>query len=325
MTSVTELETRRKKCPICETMVDEIDLAKAGLTREELQILKRHRENQTLGKLIHLVDIAMRKINPEKLLQESENKRFQAELTRMIEQIREKLEGTAIGKVGEVITLKDLKSAFPQDRFSDEKAAKGGTDIVAIVVEGKETHGTIAVSVKYDVTWKSTHLTQLRNNLHQERTPFGILVTKTFPSEALNERIYFEQLRTGEIILLVKPEYLPVAYAVFRLAVMSTTDAEKKGRNIENIHQNQNKILKDVITWANSSKFTNVLKDIDAVNQLSESTDAEMEKMERYVKSRISGMHELQEELRNENQHVQSAIEELKERLSKHTNGGDTN
>ena len=55
------------KCPICNSEVAEKDLAALGLTKEELSILFRHKENETLGKCLQLVDILIQKIDPSKL------------------------------------------------------------------------------------------------------------------------------------------------------------------------------------------------------------------------------------------------------------------
>ena len=67
-------EIRIVRCPTCDSKIQENNLAKLGLTREELSILKRHRDNETFGKVLQLVDLTMKRFNPEKMATEAENK-----------------------------------------------------------------------------------------------------------------------------------------------------------------------------------------------------------------------------------------------------------
>ena len=107
------------KCPMCDTQVQEQNLAKRGLTKEEFGILKAHRNDETLGKFLQLVDVTMKRMDPEKLATESEMKRVMTMLQKQIDGIDAKLSGISIGKIGELVTVKELKSAFPHDNFSD--------------------------------------------------------------------------------------------------------------------------------------------------------------------------------------------------------------
>ncbi len=101
------------------------------------------------------------------------------QFNRSISDIKEKIVGTGIGKLGEVVTIKDLKSAFPMDSFSDQKATRGGADIVATVREAGTESGRIVVSVKYAKDWSEEFLNQLSMDMRQERTSWGMLVTKS--------------------------------------------------------------------------------------------------------------------------------------------------
>ena len=63
-------------------------------------------------------------------------------------EIQKKIVGVGIGHVGEIAVAKELKSACPDDDFSDEKATKGETDITGKAkVKGSEM-GTVVISVK---------------------------------------------------------------------------------------------------------------------------------------------------------------------------------
>jgi lambda repressor-like predicted transcriptional regulator len=130
--------------------------------------------------------------------------------------IKEQLSGTSIGKIQEILTLSDLKRAYPQDSFSDETSDKHGTDIVATIREKGLEMGNISISVKHHRKWSSEFITQLENNIKQDNTKWGFLVTVVFPTEALNKKIWSAINSNGRIILIVKPEFAPIAYYAFR-------------------------------------------------------------------------------------------------------------
>ena len=64
MATVTS-ELRYIKCPTCDSRVEEQFLARLGLTREELTILKNHRKDESFGKFLQLVDLTMKRMDPE--------------------------------------------------------------------------------------------------------------------------------------------------------------------------------------------------------------------------------------------------------------------
>ena len=98
-------ELRYTKCPTCDTRVEEQTLARLGLTREELTILKNHRKDESFGKFLQLVDLTMKRMDPEKLATESEMKRIMTQLQKTIESVDAKVGGTSIGKLGELVTV----------------------------------------------------------------------------------------------------------------------------------------------------------------------------------------------------------------------------
>ena len=64
-----------------------------------------------------------------KLASESEFKDIMMNLQKTADDIQKRIAGTGIGKLGEKITVKELKAAFPQDSFTDEKAKKAGKKV----------------------------------------------------------------------------------------------------------------------------------------------------------------------------------------------------
>ena len=134
--------------------------------------------------------------------------------------IIDRISGSGIGKIQETATLLELKSSFPNDHFSDENADKHGTDIIATVLERGEEISQITISVKHQKKWSSEFLTQLESNMSQDGTDWGFLVTTTFPSEALNKRIWTMQGNHNRLILLVKPEFASIAYYAIRMIIV---------------------------------------------------------------------------------------------------------
>ena len=130
--------------------------------------------------------------------------------------VRERLSGNSIGKIQEILTLSDLKRSFPHDGFSDENSDKHGTDIVATVREKDLEIGKISISVKHHRKWNSHFIRQLEENIENDGSEWGFLVTTVFPSEALNNKIWTAFTSSGRIVLVVKPEFAPVGFYAFR-------------------------------------------------------------------------------------------------------------
>lgn len=322
MATVIREKKPRKSCPVCGTMVDELGLAHAGLTKEQLQILKRHRDNGTIGHLIHLVDIFASKINADKALEESEQKQAIAKLENMILHVEgglteliERVAGTGVGEVGEKITIKDLKSLCPTDEFSAEKATKQGTDIVATVKENDKEFGTVAISVKFVAQWEGTHLQQLRKNMKQEHTAFGLLVTKAFPRDALNDKGYVKTTKSGEMLLLVKPEYAPIAYYGYRQAAMAWERAKSIIEDEQKRIHEQNRITKAIMEWISGKGFKDATNGIDEATEFSNQTTRTLEALKSHVAKKVANMQQDQEDLRYQLQMAKSVLKELKETL----------
>lgn len=336
MASSTTADTTtpiKARCPVCGSTVKEVELGRAGLTKAELEILKKYSKSAMLGKLLQLVDIVMGKIEPDKMNKElamknavteilraldgqgQEMKNVKTELLQVLHQVSEKLAGPAIGKIGETITMRDFKAIAPNDDFSDNKADKHGRDIVATVNETKLLIGKIAISVKYDTNWKSGFVTQLERNMEDEGTSFGIRVTKTLPKDALSSKAYVRETRANGMILLVKPEYAPVAYYGYRQALIAWHRAERTIREAQKRMNEQNKVFQAVADWINGKQFNAVISGIDAVRKISEETDELAIGLKDYTLRKIKRMLEMQAELRKSLVNVEEAVQELNQLL----------
>jgi len=304
-------ENRLVKCPVCTSSVEEQKLAMAGLTRETLTILKVHKKKETFGKLLQLCDAMMKNMNPEKLLKESDNKAMILSLQKAIDNVNARLGGTAIGKVGEIITVKELKSALPQDNFSDENANTGDTDIVATVIEGGKEKAKICISCKYDTTWSSKFIQQLQKNKKQEKTDYGILVSKSFPSDSLNERIHYLEKQK---IMIVKPEFLSVGYGGFRREVMALEIANQTIKNRQQNEKDFHKTLQIITKWLND-RTNPVLKSIEVCKKLSSNKEDRNKKFMKYVTTYENDMKKDDNSILDELDLISDAMSDLDEVL----------
>lgn len=137
--------------------------------------------------------------------------------------ILDRISGCNIGKVQEHLTIMELKSAFPNDQFSDEKSNKHGTDIVATIWESGINLGNVTISVKHQNRWSSEFVTQLEDNIKDDDTKWGFLVTTKFPSDALNSNIWTARNGAGRLIMLVKPQFASIAYYAIRNIIIYET------------------------------------------------------------------------------------------------------
>ena len=304
-------EFRYIKCPTCDSKVEEQNLARLGLTKEELAILKAHRKDETFGKFLQLVDLTMKRMDPAKLATESENKRLMTQLQRTIEGVEAALIGTAIGKIGEHVTIKELKSAFPQDNFNDENANKGDTDIIATVIENGSEQGKIAISCKYVEKWSNSFIQQLKKNKKQEKTEYGLLVTKSFPSEALNDRVHYLE---KEKILMVKPEFLSVAYGGYRREVIVWETAKQYIKSQQQSEKEFNKILNVLTKWLND-RTNPILKCIESCKRISSDKESNTKKLVKYVEKYENAMSDLEGETTDQLELIGVAMKDLEKVL----------
>jgi len=210
---------------------DKTTLTKEALEKQEKLI----REYQSGIEKVHEKYTALEK----KRVDELESMRTD------LQQIQQKIVGVGIGEVRQVIVIEDLKAACPTDEFSDEKAKKRGADIVAKVKENGHEAGTIVISVKDVEDWSSSFIEQIKENLKEEQTEWGMLVTKVFPNTALNEKAYLDD--NG--ILLVKTEYSPGAYIGLRHALIHWNRARKWLKSEEDKLHLQEHIVKVLKEW----------------------------------------------------------------------------
>ena len=316
-------------CPLCKSDISITQLSAFGLSIQELEILEKHREKETLGACLQLVNILMEKIEPGKLTAQSEvqnmimelqNAKLSSEaelrdiLTKLsdaTDDIQKRIAGTGIGKLGEIITVKELKAAFPFDGFTDEKAKKAGTDVISTVIENGKEIGKIAISSKYDVNWKNEFLEQLQKNMNTERTHFGILVTKSFPTESLDDKVHYLQ---NNHVMLVKPEFLSIAYGGFRRAVLEWNKGQNSIKQIEEKYKDTEHIINQVTKWINQESNP-IIKNIILSEKLSNQTHEVVDKFSNYTKRFCDQIHTIEDQKTEKLSIISDAVNELEKFL----------
>jgi hypothetical protein len=347
----THLPALTATCPFCSSSVSESALGKLGLTREELTKLAEHARDQTFGKVIRLAEILIHKIEPDRLNpelfmkntlaeilqavanQDSASKTILHEMMKMVgsqnadfqrmvneifddfRDVKQKILGPGIGKVGENISIKEFKAVMPSDDFSDHKADSHGTDILAYVTEDGQVVGKVAISVKYSTNWEKGYLRQVQKNMEQECTRFAILVTRSLPADSLNDKVQLKATSNGGVIILAKPEYAPVTYCGLRLAVISSHEAELASRNVQCRVQEQNRIFKALTDWLTGEKFKLSIASMEQITNLSRETDTVTENLLTYNQRTINGIQKIQKELRQSLSQIEGSLLDLRSQL----------
>lgn len=255
--------------------------------------------------------------NQIKKLQEDYNKIEQThvqeteKLNLSIQQIRERILGTGIGGVRELTVIRDLKSACPEDEFSDKEALKHGADIVATIKVQGHVLGKIVISVKEEEKWDNSFIEQIQKNMNEQQTQWSILVTKTFPRSALNEKAYLDDNN----ILLVKAEYAPAAYIGLRHAVIQWNQAQTLIKSQEKRTTMQEHILKVLREWIQGTKFSEILSKIDEAVTATKETDDLMQKWQNYNDKQIKNTRDLQNKIRTSLFQCNDILTDLQTRL----------
>jgi uncharacterized protein DUF2130 len=225
--------------------------------------------------------------------------------------IGKKIVGVGMGKVGESITIKDLQASFRTDEFTDKRSDEKGSDIVAEVRDGASVAGQVVISVKFQERWSGSFIDQLKRNMSEEGTKWGILVTKVFPANALNDRAYFT--RDGHFI--VKPEYASVAYYGLREAVRAAWESAKQARTVEERLRQEERIVEALRNWVSGEKFREVSEALDRARRAAEEAQDLVRKWQVYAKGQGDKVNEKNREIIEELTRSTDLLADLKEKL----------
>lgn len=282
--------------------------------KEKTELVKKYEEKQTSMLKDFQKEIDERVKAVENL--EKERLREFTELNQSMKEIREKIIGTGIGDVGETITVVDMKKTVPSDSFSEVRAAKHGTDIVATVKEKGKNSGKITISVKYQNTWSNDFMAQLAKNMREDGTRWGMLVTKKFPKEALGTKAWVTEDDAGNTVILVKPEYAPLVYIGLRQAAIHWFEARQLLKNREAEVTEAEKTAKALAAWINGEEFEETVRYIDNAKKEAEKTTAHLHQLHNYVSTKITETVKCQDFLVEHLMHAKNLIGRLRELLN---------
>ena len=253
---------------------------------EKAQLVKQYQEKKLEEMKNFQKDISDRTKTIENL--EKQNQSQYSEIRQNISEIKEKIVGTGIGRVSELMTIRDLKEVVPSDSFSELRASKGGTDIVGTVKENGLVYGTITISNKCTQKWSGDFTTQIVRNMRDDGSQFAILVSKVFPGEALSSKAWVMDVEDGKSVILVKPEYAPLAYFGLRQGAIHWFETRRMLKRKEEEENEAEKISRALIAWINGEEFQAITRCLKDAREDAEKTKQEMQHIEEYIHAKVT-------------------------------------
>ncbi len=320
----TEVRTKDKiDCPLCGSETKLRAFERRGITTKQIQITERYVIDGNYGHMLSLIDSVFNGVDPGRLGPELENQIKFGELQKahlnietMLAEIQKQLSTPKKkGDVAEVFTIRDLKAMFPYDEFSEEKSAKGGTDIIAKVKENGREWGTIVISVKSQEKWSSEFLIQTHKNMDQENTPYALLVSKKFPRDALNDKGYDKSDKPGEVFWIVKPEYEPFAYGCIRFGLIAAEKAKTVLKAEEERFRAQEEMTKAVNQWINGGGLQKTLHKIAEAKRRNRETLDGLESIKSYVSRQVGNLKTGLDDQMDDLVTAEEAVKDLKKFL----------
>lgn len=234
------------------------------------------------------------------------------EIRQHLTTIRERIAGPGIGRLSELGTITDLKAMVPSDNF-EWKGPAGKSDIVGAVIFNSNGAGKIVVSRKQSESWSSSFINQLKKNMADENTKWGILSTEALPADALNDKLYLHS--SG--IIIVKPELTGIAYVAMREAVIQWAEARLwlKGKMSEAEYGKH--LFKVLNEWVSGDKFQKFLESLEKAEEASQDTDDTITRWRAYANQKARKVLELQQELRSHLITCSGFLADLRKELKK--------
>ena len=246
----------------------------------------------------------------------SENQRQDSEVKRMLNEIIQKIGGTGIGNVGEIMVIRDLKQVSPMDSFDGTRAAKHGSDIVAKVNENGIICGSITISVKCTQTWSNEFMSQITRDMKVDGSRCGILVTRAFPKDALSDKACVRKTDEGNSVILVKPEYASLAYFGLRQATLTWYHTKEQMKNRIEENDEMEKTFTALLTWINGEDFQEVLIYIDCAIDEANKTRETMHQVQNYIRIKTEEANKSQGNLIKYLTQTKSLVRKLRELLN---------
>ena len=239
-------------------------------------------------------------------------KNYQETLIRLLTKVQTLLEGSRKGTLEEVITIKELQSAFLEDRFTEERAKKKGADILGYVKSGGSEIGKVVISVKKEQRWLNSFINQIHRNMNEENTPWGILVTSVFPQSALNEKLYFD-----DRILFVKPDYVIIAYFALRQMIVQLKEKQDVFDCKINAVDWAGKTYRILEEWISGDRLTSTLEKLDESIRIIDENEDILRKWDIYNNNHIDKLKEAHSKMRYQIIQTSDALLELNTKWDK--------
>ena len=154
--------------------------------------------------------------------------------------------------------------------------------------------GTVTVSVKYAQTWSNEFMGQIARDMKKDGSRSGILVSKTFPREALSEKASVMKTDEGNSIILVKPDYAPLAYFGLRQATLVWFQTRQNEKNGDSGSDEMEKAFSALLAWINGEEFQEVITYIDCAITEANRTRETMHQIQNYIRTKTDDADKLQ-------------------------------
>jgi len=307
MTSV-QPRTEHIPCPFCGSNTTIHDLGRVGLSIPKLKWIDERIQDGTFQDLISVAQMLYQRMEPTTTSLELTVTRQLDDLQRtaqskddkvidMLRDITEQITGVAKGDVSEMIVSEKLQQAFTQDTFDRTKADKKGTDIIGTIFDDKDEVGKISISVKDTTSWSSKFTEQLEENMRQDGTSFGILVSKKLPKGAKPTGHVLHS--NGKTYCIVHHNHVNSIYLVMRLLVIKLRQHQQYISDKEKEIMQLGKVSKALAKWIMSSEYQNILTEMAGIEDSAQGIQQLTEKKVNYelsfaknVKNEITKIHQ---------------------------------
>ena len=318
------VRTEQVDCPICGQHTNIHDLGRAGLTTSQLMTIHQFVKDGTLGTMLTIAEYVSQRMDPTSTSIELSVSEALQDFSRMLGQkmddttkilsgISEKIGGTGIGEVTEMVINEDLRQAFPQDEFDATQSPKHGTDIIANVYDRKNHVGKISISVKDTKSWSSEYFEQLEKNMKHDSTKVGILVSRTLPKKANHSGEVYNN--NGLLYFVVHPQYVQAVYAALRQVIIHINETEQYISSKEKELMRIGHISKALTKWISGTEYVEILQTLENIRENSIETVQDLQQTQTYLEKQLKKACEKQTKIQTEVLNQEFLLKGLKDLL----------
>jgi hypothetical protein len=183
---------------------------------------------------------------------------------------------STIGEAGEKNLLEKLEEAFPNDFFEEIKNGVRGADILQKVNNSRnDTIGIIYYESKNAKQYRASWVDKFKEDMEKKDCHVGILVTKTMPTNAINDFIFCDG------IYITTQRFANQIAMILRRAIL---DGFEKNKIIEN----KQSLEGDVYNYINSKDFSNKITNLITLhNDQREMINKEKQQTEKWFQIRL--------------------------------------